>query len=521
MRRLIADAGLEDVVEVDSAGHRRLARRRAAGRARDGGGAAPRRDARGRRPPGPPGGLRSVRPDRSRWTARTCATCARWHPTTGRARSSGCCATSTRADGDHDVPDPYYGGDRGFETVLDMVERRLPRAARRAARRRSGVSLEAAVARAVGRAVRGLKRVGGGDINDAYTAELEGGGRAFVKTRARAPAGEYASEAAGLDWLAEPRALGVPEVLGVLDGPDEPRLLALEWLDAGPPGDAGASSAAGWRPCTRPERLRSAARRCCGSGRSRSRTTRCRTGPRSTPSAGCGRCSRPRATAARSLPGRAGGRAASATGSMRSPGRPSRRRACTATCGAATCCGAAARPFLIDPVAYGGHREVDLAMLRLFGAPGAAPARRLRGGLAARRRPRGPRRAVAAVPAARPRGAVRRRATATRSSGPRGATRVRVRRMDLGISGRVAVVTGASRGIGAATAELLEGEGARVVRVSRGDGIDVTAPDAAERIAERARRRRSTSSSTTRARASPAGSTSSPTRTGTGSGSCT
>ena len=26
------------------------------------------------------------------------------------------------ADGDLDVPDPYYGGDRGFETVLDMVE---------------------------------------------------------------------------------------------------------------------------------------------------------------------------------------------------------------------------------------------------------------------------------------------------------------------------------------------------------------------------------------------------------------
>ena len=27
------------------------------------------------------------------------------------------------------------------------------------------------------------------------------------------------------------------------------------------------------------------------------------------------------------------------------------------------------RPFLIDPIAYGGHREVDLAMLRLFGSP--------------------------------------------------------------------------------------------------------------------------------------------------------
>ena len=28
------------------------------------------------------------------------------------------------------------------------------------------------------------------------------------------------------------------------------------------------------------------------------------------------------------------------------------------------------RPYLIDPAAYGGHREVDLAMLRLFGSPG-------------------------------------------------------------------------------------------------------------------------------------------------------
>jgi fructosamine-3-kinase len=28
---------------------------------------------------------------------------------------------------------------------------------------------------------------------------------------------------------------------------------------------------------------------------------------------------------------------------------------------------AGGRPHLIDPAAYGGHREVDLAMLRLFG----------------------------------------------------------------------------------------------------------------------------------------------------------
>ncbi len=56
--------------------------------------------------------------------------------------------------------------------------------------------------------------------------------------------------------------------------------------------------------------------------------------------------------------------------------------------------------------------------------------------------------------------------------------------MDLGITGRTAVVTGASRGIGAATARMLEREGARVLAVSRSGGIDVTDPDAPERIVE-------------------------------------
>jgi 3-oxoacyl-[acyl-carrier protein] reductase len=57
-------------------------------------------------------------------------------------------------------------------------------------------------------------------------------------------------------------------------------------------------------------------------------------------------------------------------------------------------------------------------------------------------------------------------------------------RMELGVNGRTAVVTGASRGIGAATARMLEEEGARVIRVSRSEGIDITAADAADRVAE-------------------------------------
>jgi len=63
--------------------------------------------------------------------------------------------------------------------------------------------------------------------------------------------------------------------------------------------------------------------------------------------------------------------------------------------------------------------------------------------------------------------------------------------MDLGLSGKACVVTGASSGIGAATAKLLEQEGARVLGVSRGEGFqaDVTEPGAAERIVDECEQR--------------------------------
>jgi 3-oxoacyl-[acyl-carrier protein] reductase len=57
--------------------------------------------------------------------------------------------------------------------------------------------------------------------------------------------------------------------------------------------------------------------------------------------------------------------------------------------------------------------------------------------------------------------------------------------MDLGLDGRICVVTGASRGIGAATARMLAQEGARVLSVARHDAdleLDVTDPDSGERV---------------------------------------
>ena len=57
--------------------------------------------------------------------------------------------------------------------------------------------------------------------------------------------------------------------------------------------------------------------------------------------------------------------------------------------------------------------------------------------------------------------------------------------MNLGLDGRLCVVTGATRGIGAATAGMLAQEGARVLSVARRGAdldLDVTAPDAGERL---------------------------------------
>jgi fructosamine-3-kinase len=77
----------------------------------------------------------------------------------------------------------------------------------------------------LGTQVRSLRAISGGDINDAYLVETLAG-RVFVKTRANAPPGMYACEAEGLAWLAEAGALPCPRVIAVSE-----QMLVLEYVE--------------------------------------------------------------------------------------------------------------------------------------------------------------------------------------------------------------------------------------------------------------------------------------------------
>jgi len=236
-----------------------------------------------------------------------------------------------------------------------------------------------AAAGAIGRPLAGARRVAGGDINDAWLVELEGGTRAFVKSRAGAAPGEYATEAAGLRWLAAAAGgLPVPEVLAVGDG--DPPFLALAWVDEGRL-DAAGEEALGRGLA----RLHAAGAPAFGAP------------PPGAPEAGLrlGSIVLPAATGddwprfygehrlapllrlaadGGALPS-GGARAIEALierlPELAGPPEPPARLHGDLWAGNVLA-DAQGRPWLIDPAAYGGHREVDLAMLRLFGSPGRA-----------------------------------------------------------------------------------------------------------------------------------------------------
>lgn len=89
--------------------------------------------------------------------------------------------------------------------------------------------LEDAVGRRLGSPIRTASAVAGGDINEAYDVRLEDGRRVFVKAHPRGVPRMFRAEAKGLDWLREAGAVRVPRILAVGDAPG-PEFLALEHL---------------------------------------------------------------------------------------------------------------------------------------------------------------------------------------------------------------------------------------------------------------------------------------------------
>ena len=222
--------------------------------------------------------------------------------------------------------------------------------------------------RVLGEPVAAARRAGGGCINEGWRVELRSGAVLFVKTRPEVAPGEYAAEADGLRWLAEPGAVRLPEVHAAADD-----MLALEWIDEGPMDARGAEELGrglaalhaagadgfGWHAPVRFGRLE-ISNEPLGSW----------------PEFYAERRLRPLARQARdegSL-SRSGAGAVEAVceriGDLAGPPEPPARLHGDLW-GGNVLAGRDGRAVLIDPAAHGGHREVDLAMLKLFGSPGA------------------------------------------------------------------------------------------------------------------------------------------------------
>ncbi|MDH3201245.1 MAG: fructosamine kinase family protein [Myxococcales bacterium] len=231
-------------------------------------------------------------------------------------------------------------------------------------------NLRAALERRLGTTVQAARALSGGDINDAFEVSLESGERIFVKTHPNPPRGMFEAEACGLRWLDEAGAVRVPQVLALSD--EGPAYLALELLTPGKRVDGfdeelgrglaalhahGAPSfgldrdnfigrlpqsnaAAGdWPSFYWRRRLEAQLRLAINRGLIDSGTGREFT------------------ALERVLADRVG------------PAEPPSRLHGDLW-GGNLHVDDGGRPCLIDPAAYGGHREVDLAMMRLFGGFG-------------------------------------------------------------------------------------------------------------------------------------------------------
>jgi fructosamine-3-kinase len=229
--------------------------------------------------------------------------------------------------------------------------------------------LRGALASALGSEVTAHSVVHGGDVARAYRIELADERRLFAKTHPNPPAGFFTTEATGLSWLREPGAVAVPEVVAVSD--DAPTFLVLGWIDEGRPaastdGTLGTDLAALHR----------------AGAPSFGREDRRSTGSRGLPNEPCGTWSEfyatnrllPLARLARdgqAIPEPAIAAMEGLAGRLDGLGvdEPPARLHGDLWSGNRLV-GAEGENWLIDPAAHGGHREFDLAMMRLFGGFG-------------------------------------------------------------------------------------------------------------------------------------------------------
>lgn len=227
------------------------------------------------------------------------------------------------------------------------------------------------LAAALGSPVVAMARLGGGDVAESYRVELGDGRRVFAKTHRDPPAHFFSTEAEGLRWLREPGVLPVPDVLAVSDGDDGAAFLALEWVDEG--GRADDEAAFG----------RSLARLHRFGLPTFGRTDRRTTGSRALPNDPCDTWveffRERRLVPLRRLAGDSGALPVRTLEKLDAvierldevggPPEPPARLHGDLWAGNRIV-DRAGRSWLIDPAAHGGHREFDLAMMRLFGGYG-------------------------------------------------------------------------------------------------------------------------------------------------------
>jgi len=217
-----------------------------------------------------------------------------------------------------------------------------------------------AIARAAGSSVITTRTVPGGDICRAIRIDLLDMRAVFVKYRDHAPAGLFASEAEGLRWLSAPGALRVPRVLAVGDA-----WLALEWIDRGT-ADADADEALG-RGLARIHRAGADAFGAPWQGFIGTVAVpnhprpdwptflaECRLIPLARAAGLDADCRQLLEAVLARLPALVG-----------PPEPPARLHGDLWAGNRMT--DAAGQPVLVDPACYGGHREVDLAMMLMFG----------------------------------------------------------------------------------------------------------------------------------------------------------